>query len=174
MVYDSNYSPRDSRAHAPLFYLNKQAPSVGDLYLENERDVFRPMNNNLNLAENYDQEMLRAQTLSLASEPTNTQGCSFRDRFDRDGVVAYNFSDGQSRLALHMTLDDVGFSGAEVERAMVRYTYKFQAIPHRKERCRYKSKWQGLVGSGYNELFQRKTNTVWQELRDTNPLGMFD
>ena len=177
LLPDSNDGPRDNRADAPLFYLNEYTPTQGDLLLEHERDVYRPMDSNTNLAEQYDREARRAGrtgAVSLDAEPTNTQGCTMGDRFDREGVLAYNFSDGQSRLALHMTLDDVGLSGAEVERAMIRFTYKFQAIPHRKERCRYKSQWQGLIGSGYNEFFQRKTNTVWQELRDTNPLGVFD
>lgn len=160
------------RAHAPLFFLNGQQPSKGDLYLENEQDVFRPMES-LDRAAAYDQNMLDSNRAGFSPEPVNTSGCSFGDRFDRDGVIAYQFSDGQSRLSLHMNIDGVGFSGAELDQVMVKYTYKLQAIPGRKERCRYKSGFQGIIGSGYNEMFLRKTNTVWDQLRDTNPLGLF-
>jgi hypothetical protein len=86
--------------------------------------------------------------------------CAIKHRFDRSAAIAYNFSDNKSRLALNMGLD-----GTSVEKAMIRFTYKFQPLKSKKERCLYNSPVQGLVGSVINELVIRKDDTVWHELK---------
>lgn len=89
-------------------------------------------------------------------------GCSIKNRFDRSAAIAYHFSDNQSRIALNMGLD-----GTNVNRAMIRFTYRLQPLKTKKERCLYPSRVQGVIGSAYNELVARKENTVWQSLRGT-------
>ena len=88
--------------------------------------------------------------------------CRLKDRFDRKAVLAYEW--GRSRLAVDV--DGVNLSGGS-ERS-VRLEYKMRLHPEktRKQRCRYTSSWQGLIGSGYNEFFVRKEDTVWGELKD--------
>jgi hypothetical protein len=100
---------------------------------------------------------------SLASDPVlGVAGCKIKDRFDRSAAIAYHFSDNKSRIALNMGLD-----GTNVNRAMLRFTYKFQPIKSKKEKCLYPSRVQGVIGSAYNELVARKDNTVWQALHAT-------
>lgn len=86
--------------------------------------------------------------------------CRMKDRFDRSSALSYRFADNQSKLALKLGLD-----GVTVNRAMLRFSYKFQPYKSPKERCLYDAPVQGLVGSVYNELIDRKDGTVWQELR---------
>lgn len=103
------------------------------------------------------------------------QGCSIGDRFDRSAALAYDFKDNRSRLAFHVSLDGGVFEPMEVERAMIRFTHKLGPTTARKNaNCLYPSGFQGLIGSGINEFVHRKDNTVWQQLRSENPLGVFD
>jgi hypothetical protein len=107
--------------------------------------------------------------LGLSADESKALGCSIADRFDRDAALAYNFSNQQSRLALHLDmrgggLQDIG--RMDVEAVMVRFTHKLQkSSADKKQKCRFNSKVQGLVGSVYNEFFVRDNYTVWQELR---------
>ena len=100
-----------------------------------------------------------AETRAALNTEKPAVKCGLKDRFDRSATLAYNFTD-QSRLALKMSLD-----GTEVERAMLRFTYKFQKHRDKKAACRVESKVQGLVASVYHELVTRKEDTIWQELR---------
>lgn len=93
---------------------------------------------------------------------SNLKGCKVQDRFDRDSALAYNFSDGQSRLALHMDVDGM----TEVDEVMLRYRFKFQPDKDKKARCRYTSSFQGLAGSVYNEFVRRDDDTVWDHLEE--------
>jgi hypothetical protein len=97
---------------------------------------------------------------ALSARSQKTARCSIKDRFDRDEVLAYTWGDNR----LGMDVDGLGFSNFEMEQIKVQYRLKLQPYKNRKERCRYPSQWQGLVGTGYNELFVRETDTVWQEL----------
>ncbi len=172
---DTTFQEPDTRALAPFFFANKDNPkNSGELYLENERDVFRPMEE-LNIAEREDKlEIERKEALGIApQEAAVPAGCSLKDRFDRTAALAYNFDDQQTRLSLHLS-GDAGFGGFDMEKVMVKYTYKLQPISHRKEKCKYASHWQGLIPSVYHELYVRQKNTVWDQLRDENPLGLFD
>ncbi len=171
-TFEQKFDHPRNRAYAPFFFINNDPPTAGDRLLAEEDSVYRPMAG-LNLAEEADQQ--EAQSAGLVPGMRLPVGCSFRDRFDRDGALAYNFSDRQTRLSLHMDMGNVGFGGVEVDKVMVKFRYKFQdGESSRKERCRYPSGFQGLIGSGYNEFFLRQNDTVWDALRDTNPLGLFD
>lgn len=165
-TFQDSYAPR---ASAPFFFINEAKPTAGEEFLRDEERVFRPMEP-LNLAEKED-------TLRFGganAEPRLPAGCSFRDRFDNDSALAYNFDDRQSRLSLHVDMGDVGFGGIEVDQVMFKYRFRLQKAPERaKDACRYPSQFQGLVATGYNEFFQRKRDTVWDEFRDKNPFGGF-
>lgn len=88
--------------------------------------------------------------------------CRIKDRFDRDAALAYEW--GRSRLALDV--DGVNLSGGSERAFRLEYKMKFQPEKTKKQRCRYSSSWQGLIGSGYNELFVRQEDTVWGEIKD--------
>lgn len=106
--------------------------------------------------------------LNLEDAPP-PEHCSLRDRFDRKEVIAYNFADGQSRLGLKLGIDGFSLSdpGAfELREVRVNFRYRFQPIKKKRERCLYASPWQGLAGSGYNELVLRDRHTVYEELDD--------
>lgn len=97
---------------------------------------------------------------TLSARSQNAARCSIKDRFDRDEVLAYTWGDNR----LGMDVDGLSFSNFEMEQVKLQYSLKLQPYKSRKERCRYPSQWQGLVGTGYNEMFVRETDTVWQEL----------
>ena len=95
------------------------------------------------------------------------RGCSIKDRFDRSSTLAYNFEDGKNRLEFNLDGKGPTFSDPgrlEFKGVGVRFVHKFQNIKSPKERCRYESPVQGLVGSVYNEFYLRENDTVFQEL----------
>lgn len=89
--------------------------------------------------------------------------CRIQDRFDRKHAIAYQWGQGgQNRIGLDVSgvsLDSEGFEGAVLE-----YSLRLQTMQPKKERCRYKSSWQGMIGTGYHELFVREQDTVWSDL----------
>jgi|GEM_PF-1827532 len=89
--------------------------------------------------------------LSLsAAEGVN---CNIKDRFDRKAVLAYEWG-RHTRSRLGLDVDGVGF-GSDFEGVKLQYTLRLQSEKPRKMACRYKSEWQGMIGSGYNEMFLR-------------------
>jgi len=103
-----------------------------------------------------------AAQASLQAEEV-AKACSLRHRFDRKALIAYEW--GDNRLGLDM--DGVNMAGADIKAAMVTYRFRFSpdrkvAYKTKREKCRYHSKWQGLIGSGYNEFFVREDDTVVQ------------
>lgn len=112
----------------------------------------------------------RLEQLGLSEDQSKALGCKIGDRFDRTTTLAYNFKDNQSQLALKLSVEGPRFSDPgrlEFNSAIIRYTHKFsKPLAGRKERCRFQSSFQGLLGSAYNELFVRNTYTVWKELRN--------
>lgn len=111
------------------------------------------------------------------AEPRLPEGCSIKDRFDRTALMAYNFTDRQSRLSFHMDVDGPRLSAParlEVNEVMLRFRYKFHPAENHKEKCLYPSGFQGWGGSTYNEFFVREKDTIRQELMDKNPFGVFD
>lgn len=123
------------------------------------------------LPRDYDPKTVeREEQLGLSESQSKALGCNIGDRFDRKSTLAYNFADQQTQLALNLSidgpqLDDPG--NFHVNSVYVRYTHKFSKPPQSKrEKCRFQSSFQGLVGSAYNEFFVRNTYTVWKELRN--------
>ena len=92
---------------------------------------------------------------------TSFKKCRLKDRFDRKALIAYEWD--RSRLSLDV--DGVNLRGGD-KSIRVEYKLRFQPEKTRAQRCRYPSKFQGLIGSGYNEIVIRKEDTVWSELRD--------
>lgn len=91
------------------------------------------------------------------------KGCRVKDRFDRKYLVAYQWGRaGESKLGLD--IDGIGFDGGEFEGVMLEYKLRLQPIPDKKDACRRASNWQGMLGTGYHELFVREEDTVWQHL----------
>lgn len=89
------------------------------------------------------------------------KGCRVQDRFDKKALLAYEWG-GRSRLGLDV--DGLSYDSYEVEQVKIEYRLRFQEYKTTKERCRYNSNWQGILGTGYNELFIRENDTIWQEL----------
>ena len=91
--------------------------------------------------------------------------CSVKDRFDRKYILAYQWGQtGENQLGLDV--DGIGFDGGEVEGIKLEYKMRLQPIKNKKEKCRYESGWQGMLGSGYNEFFLREHDTVWMHLEE--------
>lgn len=109
-----------------------------------------------------DADLVRLLPLKGKQDVVSSLKCRMKDRFDRKAVLAYEW--GRSRLALDV--DGVNLSGGSEKAFRLEYKIKFQPEKTRKQRCRYSSSWQGLIGSGYNELFLRQENTVWSEVKD--------
>jgi hypothetical protein len=106
--------------------------------------------------DSYQQETLQPRA-ALDSDKI-PDGCSIKDRFDRSETIAYQW--GQNRLGFTYNTDGTDFKGG-----FLRYRLKFQPHQTSKERCKYKSAWQGLAGSAYNEFFLRENNTVWDDIK---------
>lgn len=116
-----------------------------------------------------DKEGQAVITAYRARKNVSSDDCSLGDRFDRSADLAYDFSDGKSRLALDLDtegLDWDDFGNFGVNEVMLRYRYRFQQGRKPDEACRVVSPLQGLIGSVYNELTQREGDTVWKELDD--------
>lgn len=97
---------------------------------------------------------------TLKSAPKE-KACSIRDRFDRDALVAYQW--GRNRIALD--IDGLNWQSRQLEEIKLEYKLRLQDYKTRKEKCRYESGWQGMIGSGYNELFLRDKDTVYDQIK---------
>lgn len=86
--------------------------------------------------------------------------CRIQDRIDRSALIAYQWDN--SRVGLDV--DGLNMTGGGLEGVMVEYKMRLQPYKTRKEKCRYESGWQGMVGSGYNEMFMREENTIWNQM----------
>lgn len=100
------------------------------------------------------------QVKSLSS--TKIERCSLRDRFDRKVLLAYEWD----RSRLSMDVDGVNMNSMGEDMA-VRFEFKMrlQRGVKKVRKCRSKSQWQGMIGTGYHELIEREENTVWDEIR---------
>lgn len=100
---------------------------------------------------------------ALSPKSQDVKKCRIKDRFDRKEVLAYEW--GDNRLGFDVGgLNLADFGDFNVERVRVAYRLKLQPNKSKKERCLYPSSWKGIVGTSYNELFIRETDTVWDEL----------
>lgn len=100
------------------------------------------------------------------TEEDKEKRCRIQDRFDRKAILAYEWD--RSRVALDMDGLNVGFDGiSKFEQIKLEFRMKLQRGEKKDRRaaCRYKSGWQGIAGSGYNEFFRREGDTVWEEIK---------
>ncbi len=103
-----------------------------------------------------------AYEVALNSKNKGGGKCRIKDRFDRKMLLAYEFDDDQSRLGFDV--DGVGFDNMNIEQVRFEFNYKFSPGKTKKQKCRYRSSFQGIAGSAYNELFIRDKDTIWTEL----------
>lgn len=89
--------------------------------------------------------------------PTRETDCSIRDMFDRKAMLAYEWGNN-TRSRLSFDVDGVGLDSLDVEGVKLEYAFRLQPEKPKKMGCRYSSQWQGMVGSGYNEMFMRGDN----------------
>jgi hypothetical protein len=107
------------------------------------------------------QDHVFTKNVGYKSKDVRKSSCRVNDRFDRKELVAYEW--GQNRMGFDV--DGLGLTGGSVENVQFSYRLRLQDYKTKKERCRYASSWQGLLGSGYNELVAREDgDTVWREL----------
>lgn len=88
--------------------------------------------------------------------------CRIQDRFDRKALLAYEW--GYQRVGLDV--DGIGFDGGGESGIKIEYKMNLQRRKTKIQNCRYSSKWQGLIGSGYNEMFVSEDGLVWKDLRN--------
>ncbi len=101
-------------------------------------------------------------TVIAVEDQSSFSRCKLNKRFDRDALLAYEWD--RSRLSIDV--DGVNMSGGGERGVYLQYKIRLQPEKDKKHKCRYASQWQGMIGSGYNELVLRKENTVWLELRN--------
>lgn len=85
-------------------------------------------------------------------------GCHIKDRFDRKAVLAYQW--GRNRIGLD--IDGIGYDSMDLEEIKMTYRLRLQNHKRKKEKCRYNSSWQGMIGSSINEFYKREDDTVMQ------------
>jgi hypothetical protein len=111
------------------------------------------------------EEAAKIEKIALGYTPS-AKGCSVKSRFDREALMAYEWGDG-GRQRLALDVDGIGFDQFDLEQVRLEYKIRLSAEPTKKQRCRYASSWQGMLGSGYNEMFVREGgDTIWNELGD--------
>jgi hypothetical protein len=145
---------------------NQQQSSAATLYLTDpagakERERLVPKDIITQVATVID--TAQVVTKSLTSEEKSTRKCRIQHRFDRKAMLAYEWD--RSRIALDVNGINIG--GSDDDQGF-RLEYRIKLSPEKTkvEKCRYASRWQGLIGSSYNEFFIREEDTVWQELRE--------
>lgn len=104
-------------------------------------------------AQNNSAPVVDALSYKNSAREEKPKNCSVKDRIDRDALIAYEWS----RNRLSMDVDGIG--GGDMGMMM---TYKIRLQPEKtkKQKCRYNSSWQGMIGSGYNELMIREDDTL--------------
>ena len=150
----SNYShqsivPRSNAADHNIkpAALGHIAPAAGSVMASHSRTVLLP-----------------EETSKKAAAAPMALDCSIKDRFDRDDLVAYEW--GQNRLGFDV--DGIGLTDMDLEAVRVTFSMNLQPIKTKKQKCRGGSAWQGMVGSGYNELVVNDGAALkkeWRELR---------
>lgn len=97
--------------------------------------------------------------VALKTEQSSKK-CSIKDRIDRGDLIAYQW--GRNRLGLDV--DGINMRSTDLEGFKLQYTLRLQSHKTRKEKCRYESGWQGMIGTGYNEMFVREQDTIWMQI----------
>ncbi len=133
-----------------LKYSNNQSGNLN--VIDNNHSVF---------LEDVDNDLSNMGALALSPDSKKANNkCRIKDRFDRKAVLAYEW--GYKRIALD--IDGVNLNGSSNKGIKLEYKMNLQRKKNKMQKCRYKSKWQGLLGSGYNEVFVREKDTMWEEL----------
>ncbi len=101
------------------------------------------------------------KAVSLNGSEGSGYKCRWKDRLDRKAVIAYEWD----RSRFSMDVDGVNMSGNGEYGMRVEYKLRLQPEKRPRELCRYKSSWQGMIGSGYHEFFVREEDTVWQGIK---------
>lgn len=135
--------------NTPMYAAHYFAPPQGVHSIEQHDEIV--------LSEKVTEAVIAA---SLDTDHTEVNSCRLKDRFDREALIAYEWD--RSRMAL-----DVDGIGGGSDNSGLRFEYKIRLQPEKneKQKCRYNAKWQGLLGSGYNEIVLRKQDTVMEEIR---------
>ena len=96
-----------------------------------------------------------------SAETAIDDGCGFKDRFDNKGLLAYYSDDRTKRLSFHTG----GF-----DEAVLRYSFKLRNGLDKKDKkkmsCLYNSRFQGIIGSVYNELNLREGENGFDQVQD--------
>ncbi len=88
--------------------------------------------------------------------------CRLKDKFDRKSVLAYEW--GRNKISLD--IDGINLKPSSTKAVRFEYKLRIQPEKTKKQRCRFPSNWQGLLGSSYNEIFIRKDKKLWADLTD--------
>ena len=157
----------------PLASANAFAPqtvqAVSFLDVGKGSDV--PLHQNGQVDIGLDPMLYRDGPLNLSSDKKPNK-CLIHHRFDRKSVLAYEWD----RERLDFDVDGLNMDGDGEQAVKLEYTLYLQ--PKKKDKrshCRYKSQWQGMIGTGYNEFFRREDDTFWDEIRSLRKeiSGMF-
>lgn len=104
-----------------------------------------------------------------SDEAVIDDGCGVKDRFDSKGLLAYYSKDRTKRLSFHTG----GF-----DEAILRYSFKLRNGLDKKDKkkmnCLYDSRFQGVLGSVYNEFNLREGDNAFDEMRDKMEREGFD
>lgn len=155
LAYSPNFAQEGFKlARAPIAELNIATNAT---YNPSSLDNIEPAAGQGFVHEDTYPQEIPSRTSALDSDKI-PDGCNIKDRFDRTETIAYQW--GQNRIGF------THFGGINPDGGYLRYKLKFQPHQTSKERCKYKSSWQGLVGSTYNELYMRENNTVWDDVKE--------
>jgi hypothetical protein len=159
----SERGPVSSSLPPPDFYADRPGPS-GAPALPEDIAALAADTPSLSAAETLDAADAAAlrEKLKMDAVESVAPDCTLPERFDKHEKLAWEFSDGQTRLGV----DAAGLGSMHVTGFRVQLTYRFQPQSEAQKKCRYPSPVQGFAGSIYNELFLRHKNTVWDNLDD--------
>jgi len=98
------------------------------------------------------------------SKSNNRRNCRITDRFDRKLLLSYEQDGGNTKYGFD--IDGLLSTSGKKRNIVFSYKKKLNASAIKKKPCRFNSNLQGLLGSVYNEVFLRKNDTVWGDIKD--------
>ncbi len=98
------------------------------------------------------------------SKKTKRKSCNIMDRFDRKMLLAFEKDNGNIRYGFD--IDGISYKSTKIKNVMFTYRKKLNPSKTKKTSCKFNSGLQGLIGSAYNEIFLRKDDTVWNDIKD--------
>ncbi len=157
----SNY--KDVRVEKPSF----NTISEQNIIKQNIKEVSNHKSNKLPKIDIKDKNNDNEYEVILANndrKKTKRKNCNIMDRFDRKMLLAFEKDNGNIRYGFD--IDGISYKSVKIENIMFTYRKKLNPSKTRKTSCRFNSGFQGLVGSAYNEIFLRKDDTIWKDLKD--------